>query len=283
MAILYFSDILKKVGINPKEVNLIRHAYSDKGFKICADAGKIYEYTCHQRKDFNKGYKYWAVFISGKGTLAKLYALYEVGACHADTPDMMPDGLPEAEAKHYTGNGSIYELKRSELIKEYEGKLTIDWGTSARMWHQKGTTEKAIVSIMPDEKKVFMGYESVLLSYDQLKEIIDNQEVYEAWHTALRSVNAIYLIVDTETGKQYVGSAYGTDGLFGRWNCYVNTYHGNNKEMKKVICAYPERYHAFQFSILQILPKTLVPDDVIAIESQWKKKLLSIDYGMNDN
>ena len=154
---------------------------------------------------------------------------------------MMPDGLPEAEAKHYTGNGSIYELKRSELIKEYEGKLTIDWGTSARMWHQKGTTEKAIVSIMPDEKKVFMGYESVLLSYDQLKEIIDNQEVYEAWHTALKSVNAIYLIVDTETGKQYVGSAYGTDGLLGRWNCYVSTYHGNNKEMKKMICAYPER------------------------------------------
>ena len=53
--------------------------------------------------------------------------------------------------------------------------------------------------------------------------------------------------------------------------------------MKKVICAYPERYHAFQFSILQILPKTLVPDDVIAIENQWKKKLLSIDFGMNDN
>lgn len=98
MAILFFSDVLKKVGINPKDVNLIRHAYSDKGFKICADAGKIYEYTCHQRKDFNKGYKYWAVFISGKGTLAKLYVLYEVGTCHhmffqsmlGNTQDIIP-------------------------------------------------------------------------------------------------------------------------------------------------------------------------------------------------
>lgn len=136
---------------------------------------------------------------------------------------------------------------------------------------------------MPDEKKVFMGYEKVLLSYDQLKEIIDNQEIYEAWHTALKSVNAIYLIVDTETGKQYVGSAYGTDGLFGRWNCYINTLHGNNKEMKQVICDYPERYHAFQFSILQILPKTIISDDVIEIENLWKKKLLSMTFGMNDN
>ena len=53
--------------------------------------------------------------------------------------------------------------------------------------------------------------------------------------------------------------------------------------MKEMICNYPERYHSFQFSILQILPKTLTPDEVISIEATYKKKLLSIKFGMNNN
>lgn len=33
MALLYFSDILEKAGINPKDVKLIRHSLTDKTFK----------------------------------------------------------------------------------------------------------------------------------------------------------------------------------------------------------------------------------------------------------
>ena len=116
-----------------------------------------------------------------------------------------------------------------------------------------------------------------------MKEIIENPSIYEAWHTALSSVYAIYLIVDRENGRQYVGSAYGGDGLLGRWSCYVKTLHGNNKLMKEVVCNYPDRYHNFQFSILQILPKTLTPEEVINTESLYKRKLLSVEFGMNDN
>ena len=169
------------------------------------------------------------------------------------------------------------------MLKDYENRLIIDWGNSTRMWHQKGTTEKPIVSIQADEKKVFSGFEDLILTYDELKEIILNPTVYEAWHTALSSVNAIYLIVDRESGKQYIGSAYGKDGLLGRWSCYVSSLHGHNKRMKELICAYPERYHHFQFSILQILPKTVTDDEVIRTESLYKKKLLTIPFGMNDN
>ena len=58
---------------------------------------------------------------------------------------------------------------------------------------------------------------------------------------------------------------------------------GHNKLMKEVICAHPDRYKFFQFSILQILPKTLTDDEVIHTESLWKEKLQSIRFGMNDN
>lgn len=47
MAILNFSDVLKKVGLDPKEVKLIRHALSDKRFRECYKAGMVYEYTQH--------------------------------------------------------------------------------------------------------------------------------------------------------------------------------------------------------------------------------------------
>lgn len=282
MASLYFSDVLRKADIDPAKVKLIRHSLTDKNFKACYDAGKVYEYTCHQKMGFSKGYEYWVAFISGSGTLAKFHSIYKVGDCKPDTKDVMPAGLPESEQKNYFGEYAIYDLKQIDVLADFENKLTIEWGNSTRAWHQKGTTEKQIISISPDEKKVFTGFENLVKTYDELKEIVENPEVYESWHTALKSVYAVYLIVDTETGKQYVGSAYGKDGLFGRWSVYVDTHHGGNKGMKEVICDYPDRYHAFQFSILQILPKTVTDEEVIHIESLWKSKLLSIKFGMND-
>ena len=281
MAILYFSDVLKKVGLEPAKVKLIRHALTDKGFKSCYDKNMVLEYTRQQKSGFSKNCDYWCVFISGKGTLAKLFACYKVGNSVPDTPDVMPKDFPHPE--WFQGENAYFDLEHIDLLKDYEGRLMIDWGNSARMWHQKGTTEKPIVAIQADEKKVFSGFENLILTYDELKEIVENPTIYEAWHTALSSVNAIYLIVDRETGKQYVGSAYGKDGLLGRWSCYVNSLHGNNKLMKELICAYPERYHHFQFSILQILPKTVTDDEVIQTESLYKKKLLTIPFGMNDN
>ena len=281
MAILYFSDVLRKVGLDPAKVKLIRHALTDKGFKSCYDKNMVLEYTRQQKSGFSKNYDYWCVFISGKGTLAKLFACYRVGNSVPDTPDAMPKDFPHPE--WFQGENAYFDLEHIDLLKDYEGRLTIDWGNSARMWHQKGTTGKPIVAIQADEKKVFSGFENLILTYDELKEVVENPTIYEAWHTALSSVNAIYLIVDQETGKQYVGSAYGKDGLLGRWSCYVNSLHGNNKLMKELICAYPERYHHFQFSILQILPKTATDDEVIQTESLYKKKLLTIPFGMNDN
>ncbi len=49
VAILNFSDVLKKVGLEPKEVKLIRHALSDERFRVCYKAGMAHEYTQHQK------------------------------------------------------------------------------------------------------------------------------------------------------------------------------------------------------------------------------------------
>ena len=43
-----------------------------------------------------------------------------------------------------------------------------------------------------------------------------------------------------------------------------------------LISAKPEQYKFFQFSILQLLEKTVTADEVIQTESLWKKKLQPI-------
>lgn len=281
MSVLCFSDVLNKAGLDPSKVKLIRHALTDKGFKSCYERNMVLEYTRQQKAEFSKNYDYWAVFISDKGSYAKLFAVYAVGDAVPDTPDVIPAGFPHPE--WFQGENMFFDLQHIDAFQMYEGRLMIDWGKGTRAWHQKGTTEKPIIAIWTDTKKVFSGFENLILKYDELKEIVENPTIYDSWHTALSSVNAIYLIVDTETGKQYVGSAYGKEGLLGRWSCYVNTFHGNNKEMMELICNHPERYHYFQFSVLQILPKTATVDDIIHMESLYKKKLMSIHFGMNDN
>ncbi|WP_371262784.1 GIY-YIG nuclease family protein [Paenibacillus sp. OV219] len=88
---------------------------------------------------------------------------------------------------------------------------------------------------------------------------------------------------DKTSGKLYVGSAYGSGGLLNRWKNYIETKHGGNKGMISVLRDFPNRFENFQFTILQVLPKTLTAEEVIGIENLYKRKLLSINFGMNEN
>ena len=259
MAILNFSDVLKNVGLDPKRVKLIRHSLGDKAFKKCYDKNMVEEYTRVQSETFSNGYDYWCVFISDKSTTAKFFACYKVNGGVIDTQDTKPKGFPLED--WFQGQRMFYNLERIDLLKEYEGRLLIEWGKSALAWAQKGTNEKPIVAIR--DKKIFSGYENAILTYEELREIVQDPTAYESWHTALSTVNAVYLIVDRENGRKYVGSAYGKGGLLGRWTHYVKSLHGDNKLMKELLCDYPDRYTHFQFSILQLLPKAVTPDEVI--------------------
>lgn len=53
--------------------------------------------------------------------------------------------------------------------------------------------------------------------------------------------------------------------------------------MISVLRDFPNRFENFQFTILQVLPKTLTAEEVIGIENLYKRKLLSINFGMNEN
>jgi len=206
---------------------------------------------------------------------------YKVGPGKAINPGMMPKDFPAPEM--FEGPYYYFDLQKAELLSDLENRLIIDWGRAAISWHQWATNDKEVLAIQTSPRYAFNGFENMILSYGELREIVSDPTLYENWHTALSSVYAIYLITDRTNGKLYVGSAYGTGGLLGRWSHYVHKPHGDNKGIKAVLDSSPDQFHYFQFSILQILPKNITTEEVINIENLYKKKLMSITHGMNEN
>lgn len=49
------------------------------------------------------------------------------------------------------------------------------------------------------------------------------------------------------------------------------------------LMADPATYSRFQFSVLQILPRSTTPEAVIAVEGLYKHKLLTKRFGLNAN
>lgn len=98
----------------------------------------------------------------------------------------------------------------------------------------------------------------------------------------MENQKAVYLIVDTKTGKKYVGSAYGNDMLLGRWRNYIANGHGGNKLLKSLDFEYIKEN--FKYSILEIFKSSVDDEIIINRESFWKEVLLTrTEFGYNDN
>ncbi len=97
------------------------------------------------------------------------------------------------------------------------------------------------------------------------------------WRSALSEWRGIYLIFDASDGKGYVGAAYGRENILGRWLSYAASGHGGNKLLRG---RNPEH---FRFSILQRVSPDMEATDVAQIESAWKVRLHTREFGLNDN
>ena len=128
----------------------------------------------------------------------------------------------------------------------------------------------------------FLGFDSVNIDYKTLKYIISDQIL--SWKSALSNAKGIYLIVDTKTGKQYVGSAYGDDCIWQRWASYAQNGHGGNIELKELLRENGEEYkYYFKYSILEICNMNLGNEHIIGRENYWKEVLLTRQFGLNKN
>ena len=92
------------------------------------------------------------------------------------------------------------------------------------------------------------------------------------------------MILDTNTGSQYIGTTYGEQGLWQRWESYVKgDGTGGNKELKTLKDKNSKFYQNLQFSILEVLSRTADQKYCTTKESVWKEKLGTRAHGLNKN
>ena len=113
--------------------------------------------------------------------------------------------------------------------------------------------------------------------------MIDNPDSNREWHRMLSSISGVYLILNTATGQQYVGSAYGKGGIWQRWQYYSKNPAGGNKYITELLQKEPEAYKKFQFTILRVLEPSATKEEVIVQEALLKQKLGSRVFGLNAN
>lgn len=279
---LMFGDLIDKAHIDKKRVHLIRHALSNKNCSICKEKNWMDIYTRLQKKNFAEIGDYLFVFESGSGTTALFCNCYKVTGTtdvnDFEFPERYPDDID-------SGNSLIYNIEECEEFSQYNGRIIIDWGRGTIQWHMR-KSDLPVIEILKEQQRnieSFTSYDDFILTYEKLSEIVLMPSLYSDWVKALSSVNAIYVITDTENGKLYIGSSYGNDGLFGRWTYYAKTKHGGNERLKELLEKYPQRYKKFQYSILQLLPKNITVEMAVDAENKWKEKLCTREHGYNDN
>jgi hypothetical protein len=273
-----FNSILSETGLPIDKVRLLRHRDQTavKGlspYELWRDDRQRFElYQSHQgfRNHKKLNHPYWASFVgtpSNETLFVGVYSVRYKGVLEKDIPAPHSHELLEA------GSCDIYELSLLQEFADLDGKLYIDWGLGTRSWIQRADNQnKPITEIRTEFKEPdFPGY---LQFVSQLSKL---ETLPPGWIIALKSSRGVYLLTCPKTKEQYVGSAYGEDGFWGRWQQYVATGHGGNIALKS---RDPSDY---QVCILETAGTASTSEEIIHMEQLWKDKLQSREMGLNRN
>ena len=273
---------------NESRIKLVRHSsdvkpdsfiynkYKGSVYKLYrTDYALFKEWQSEQSDSKMKNVDYLVVFLAEEGCECRFIGVYR-----------------NYGPKRATGNGfSEYAIEEVEGFEGLKDKVVIDWGKGTLSWMQNWQSTKNVRRIdqvnTGDDIPYFIRYEDVILSFSQLQKVVEDKE----WKSKLESLNCVYMILDKETGKQYVGVTYKDmkpgikNGILGRWTEYAKTGHGNNKLLVALLedkgISYAEQN--FQWTILETLPLNVTPKVAIDRESLYKKKFGTREHGYNEN
>jgi hypothetical protein len=273
---------------NESRIKLVRHSsevkpdsfiynkYKGSVYKLYrTDYALFKEWQSEQSDSKMKNVDYLVVFLAEEGCECRFIGVYR-----------------NYGPKRATGNGvSEYAIEEVEGFEGLKDKVVIDWGKGTLSWMQNWQSTKNVRRIdqvnTGDDIPYFIRYEDVILSFSQLQKVVEDKE----WKSKLESLNCVYMILDKETGKQYVGVTYKDmkpgikNGILGRWTEYAKTGHGNNKLLVALLAEKGISYadQNFQWTILETLPLNVTPKVAIDRESLYKKKFGTREHGYNEN
>lgn len=167
-----------------------------------------------------------------------------------------------------------FDLEKTEFMEDAFGRLTIGWPGLERSWWRWADRNTFPVTGLNYHSKfepADQPWTELVLTWNELSRIPKNLKA------KLGQWRGIYFIYDSVRAKGYVGSAYGSENILGRWMNYRATGHGGNKQLK---LSNPDD---LTFSILERTSPDLDAQSVIAIEAGWKTRLQTRLHGLNEN
>jgi len=194
--------------------------------------------------------------------------MYEVSGVGIAAPNLI-DPISGEDV----GGKNSYDLTLSPALSDYRGRLIVDWGPGYRSWVQLAQNQdKEVVEIhRAASEPLFPGFSDFRERFSELA------AVPSSWRVTLSAVGGIYLLINPETGKQYVGSAQGTGGFWGRWEQYVASGHGGDRRMQDIPSA------DYQVCVLEVASSSASIEALAKMETRWKLKLMSRKFGLNAN
>ena len=184
----------------------------------------------------------------------------------------------------------LYKLKQVPGQESLIGRLIVHWDrrgarSSYRWLASMGSIGVESYSSEKVPFKVFPGWDQRWsLRWAEILAIATNN--IEEWHLRLSDVKGVYLITDQCNndcrGRQYVGIASGTMGVWGRWSDYAKTGHGGNVKLRALLEKRgKEHVRNFLFTILETAPSTASTPYLTQREQYWMHVLGSKANGLN--
>jgi GIY-YIG catalytic domain len=288
---LQFNDLLDSEGIDRKTVLVLRHRPTEPKLRrqlpwLAAEHPDMFNaYQQTQGPKLESAFKkarYVASFIAYESNKALFIGLYKRGDWRTLQPkDFKTVPGKEELSQRYGENWSrqpetVFDLNLQPFYERWKGKLIIEWpGAQISWWRWSARNVLPVYAVLEQSflDEEMPSWENLVLTWDELQVLPSN------WQDALKHWRGVYLIFDQKDGKFYVGSAYGHENMLGRWQNYRATGHGGNKELRR-----RNLPSTFQFSILQRVSPDMPPEEVIQVETTWKKRLHTyVPVGMNEN
>jgi hypothetical protein len=282
---LSFNLLLQQANLDARNVYLVRHKDTRIAKGLLRSRGSSpynlwltqkEKFECYQRlqcEDCFRKRNWIAAFVvtpEDETLFAGMYRKGGIGKLPDELRECPVSGKPVGNETHL-----YYDLAQDDLLSEWIGRLTIDWGGGFRSWIQnadsKESGDKKILEIRKDfQEPPFPGYREFH------RDIAGIERIWPSWRSQLKNCKGIYLLTCKDTGKQYVGKADGEDGFWGRFCQYAETGHGGNEGMK------PHQTSGYVVTILEALV-TPALGDIDRLEVIWKEKLGSRIWGLNKN
>jgi hypothetical protein len=288
------NDLLTGNGIDPKHVLVLRHRPHEPELR------KVLPWLVAERPDLFNAYQstqaervegamaraaHVAAFIGHQPGKALFVGIYSVKGSKRITRNQFWQKRAFVELKKLGMKGFTkdaprswclwFHLKVSDFYADWKGKLVIGWPGKEVGWWRWADRNKFPILAIHDESALdaaMPAWDAISVTWEELSVLPTR------WKSALSQWRGIYYIFDSSDGKGYVGAAYGSDNILGRWLGYAKRGHGGNRLLRQ------REPRNFRFTIMQRVSPDMEAADVIRVEASWKERLHTrAPLGLNDN